>query len=38
MDLRSRRTLQLTNDKAIDTAPCYSPDGSHIVFETDRDG
>ena len=28
MDLRSRRTLQLTNDNAIDTAPCYSPDGT----------
>ena len=38
MDLRSRRTIQLTNDKAIDTAPCYSPDGRQIVFETDRDG
>jgi TolB protein len=38
MDLRSRRTLQLTNDDAIDTAPCYSPDGRQIVFETDRDG
>ena len=38
MDLRSRRTLQLTNDTAIDTAPCYSPDGRQIVFETDRDG
>jgi len=38
MDLRSRRTLQLTNSGAIDTAPCYSPDGRRIVFETDRDG
>jgi TolB protein len=38
MDLRSRRTLQLTNTDAIDTGPCYSPDGRQIVFESDRDG
>jgi TolB protein len=38
MDLRSRRTIQLTNSGAIDTAPCYSPDGGAIVFESDREG
>ena len=38
MDLRSRRTMQLTKTQAIDTAPCYSPDGRQIVFETDREG
>ena len=26
MDLRSRRTVQLTSTAAIDTALCYSPD------------
>ena len=30
--------MQLTNTQAIDTAPCYSPDGRQIVFESDRDG
>ncbi len=38
MDLRSRRTTQLTRTPAIDTAPCYSPDGRQIVFESDREG
>ena len=27
-----------TNTQAINTSPCYSPDGRQIVFESDRDG
>ncbi|KAB2848549.1 MAG: Tol-Pal system protein TolB, partial [Hyphomicrobiaceae bacterium] len=37
-DLRSRRARKLTDGRAIDTGPCYSPDGRRIVFESDRDG
>lgn len=38
MDLRSRTTTRLTNSQAIDTGASYSPDGSKIVFESDRGG
>jgi TolB protein len=38
MDLRSKVTQRLTDTPAIDTAPCYSPDGSRICFESDRGG
>jgi TolB protein len=38
MDLRSRRSRQLTQTSAIDTGPCYAPNGSQIVFESDREG
>jgi len=38
MDLRTRRVVQLTNDSSIDTSPCYSPDGSQVVFNSDRGG
>ncbi|MEN9754820.1 MAG: Tol-Pal system protein TolB, partial [Pseudomonadota bacterium] len=38
MDLRSRATTRLTDTNAIDTSPSYSPDGSQIVFESDRGG
>jgi TolB protein len=30
--------MRLTNTEAIDTAPCYSPDGTQICFESDRGG
>jgi len=30
--------LPLTNDSSIDTAPSYSPDGTRLVFESDRGG
>ena len=29
---------RLTNNPAIDTSPCYSPDGAQIVFNSDRGG
>ncbi|MFI0842575.1 Tol-Pal system beta propeller repeat protein TolB [Mesorhizobium sp. IMUNJ 23232] len=38
MDLRSRTTTRLTNSNSIDTSPSYSPDGSQIVFTSDRGG
>jgi TolB protein len=38
MDLRSHATTRLTDGGAIDTSPCFSPDGSQIAFESDRGG
>jgi TolB protein len=38
MDLRTKATTRLTDTTAVDTAPCYSPDGSRICFESDRSG
>ncbi|MEO3389190.1 Tol-Pal system beta propeller repeat protein TolB [Mesorhizobium sp. CAU 1741] len=38
MDLRSRSTTRLTSSNSIDTSPSYSPDGSQIVFTSDRGG
>ncbi|RCS23714.1 Tol-Pal system protein TolB [Phyllobacterium salinisoli] len=38
MDLRSRTTTRLTSSSAIDTGASYSPDGTQIVFESDRGG
>jgi TolB protein len=38
MDLRSRTVTRLTNSASIDTSPSYSPDGSQVVFTSDRGG
>jgi TolB protein len=38
MNLTSKAITRLTSGSAIDTAPCYSPDGRQICFESDRDG
>ena len=38
MDLRSRTTTRLTNSNAIDTSPSDSPDGTQVVFTSDRGG
>ncbi len=38
LDLRSRTTTRLTASNSIDTSPSYSPDGSRIVFTSDRGG
>ena len=38
MDLRTQDIRQLTNSRAIDTAPSYSPDGKRVVFESNRAG
>src|ERR1700761_2894175 len=31
-------TQRLTDANSINVSPCYSPDGSQIVFSSDRDG
>ena len=38
MDMASKSPVRLTNTNAIDTSPSYSPDGSQLVFESDRGG
>ena len=38
MDIGSGSVRQLTNAPSIETAPSFSPDGSKIVFESDRSG
>ena len=38
MDIGSGQMRQLTNAPSIETSPCFSPDGSQIVFESDRSG
>ena len=34
----ARRERQLTSGGGLDVSPCYSPDGSQIVFNSDRGG
>jgi TolB protein len=38
LDLRTHHLTQLSSGGAIDTSPCYSPDGSKIAFNSDRGG
>ena len=38
MDLRSRASNRLTSDPSIETSPSFSPDGSQIVYNSDRGG
>ena len=38
LSLGSGGLSQLTNSPSIETAPSFSPDGSQIVFESDRTG
>jgi TolB protein len=38
LDLRTRQPTRLTSSQAIDTSPCFAPDGSKIVFNSDRGG
>jgi TolB protein len=38
LNLASRSLLKLTKSSAIDTEPTWSPDGSSIVFTSDRGG
>ena len=38
MDLRTRRVRRLTDHPAIDTSPSLSPDGTQLVFNSDRGG
>src|SRR3546814_15012399 len=38
MDQAPRQKRRLTRDASIETSPSYSPDGTQIVFESDRGG
>jgi hypothetical protein len=38
VDARSGAVQPLTSDRAKDVEPAWTPDGSHVVFRSDRDG
>jgi len=38
LHLRSKSTRRLPDTAALATAPCYSPEGDRICFESDRGG
>ncbi len=38
MDLRTQSLTQLTRSASIDTSPSFAPDGSRVVFNSDRGG
>ena len=38
MNLREGGLIKLTNDKAKDTSPCFTPDGQFIFFISNRKG
>ena len=37
-DLSTQTVTPITDDRALDTAPCFSPDGRWLVFSSDRSG
>jgi hypothetical protein len=38
VDVESGERRRLTNDRALDTGPCFTPDGRWVVFASDRTG
>ena len=38
LDVATRKVEQITNDRANDTGPAWSPDGKSIYFSSDRSG
>jgi len=38
LDLKTRRVRRLTNSKAVETAPAFSPDGKSIAYVSDVQG
>jgi Tol biopolymer transport system component len=38
LDLATGKTTPVTHDRAIDSGPCWSPDGTRLYFSSDRSG